>query len=325
MSSSRGPELAPAAVEPRRGSLRWAWVVLCLGGAALCPGALAADAPRATVPAPAAGAAGGPAPDVPAAGGPAAGEPELGPAGAAADQEIVVFGELELAKQRALLERDLRALGYRPGKRKEGETVFRPEVAWKPTVVIHDEGFVIIKRTPPRFESYVKSESKLRYLACVPPFTPMCVRIGGIIVTKRKLAHQKSKVAAAIDPDLRDWQGAISGLAMDRRLGVEVPDQLDRLWLQGVPFDGDQPTLPTPLERRAAMLTFWAERACNPEGAQVSELVALYLDEVVQSSTDPVTLAEQGAANQRTICPRSLQLSGLAPATPPPLGGRPAP
>ena len=63
-----------------------------------------------------------------------------------ANEEIIVFGELEVARQRAALEADLRDLGYSEAKTKDGRTVFRPEVAWHPTVVVYDEGFVVLKR-----------------------------------------------------------------------------------------------------------------------------------------------------------------------------------
>ena len=40
-----------------------------------------------------------------------------------------------------------------------------------------------------------QSESnKLRYLWCLPPFTPMCLRMGGQIVSMAKLDPQKARV-----------------------------------------------------------------------------------------------------------------------------------
>ena len=38
------------------------------------------------------------------------------------DEEIIVFSDLDLARQRHKLDTELRKLGYRPGKRKEDRT-----------------------------------------------------------------------------------------------------------------------------------------------------------------------------------------------------------
>ena len=81
-------------------------------------------------------------------------------------EEIVVFGELEVARRRALVARDLRGLGYRAGRREQDRTVYRPAEPWRPTVVVHDEGFVVVKRSPVRFEPWLRGRSKLRYLSC---------------------------------------------------------------------------------------------------------------------------------------------------------------
>lgn len=222
-------------------------------------------------------------------------------------EEIVVFGELEVARERQQVINDLRALGYKPGKRKDGYTVFRPESPWKPSVRVYDDGFVVLRRTPPRWQAPGDPNKPLNNLWCLPPFTPMCIRIGGVVVSQRKLQHQKHRVVSSLESDMRDWRTALSGLAMSERLGTELPDQLDALWHDGLSPAG----LPVaePAERRAAILGLWASRTCTPEGAAVRHAVRVYLEHEVQPSAHPVTPDEEAAAEQASACGDVLDLS----------------
>lgn len=224
------------------------------------------------------------------------------------NEEVIVFGELEIARRRGELERDLRDLGYREAKTKDGRTIFRPEVAWHPSVIIDDDGYVILRRSPVRVEPWVQGRTKLVWLSCIPPFTPMCVRIGGWIVSEAKLTPKKGYVAAAIDPKVRSWRAAIVSEAMGRRLGEEIPDMLESVWTLGL-MPGDEGGTPMPVEeRRAVLLSFWSGRACTPEGAQARELVEDFLNYVVQDSPHPVTAEEQAAASAESYCGLTLTL-----------------
>ena len=229
-----------------------------------------------------------------------------------ANEEIIVFGELEVARQRAALEADLRDLGYSEAKTKDGRTVFRPEVAWHPTVVVYDEGFVVLKRSPVRIEPWVQGRTKLVWLSCLPPFTPMCLRIGGQIVSARKLHPKKGYVAAAIDPRIRQWRAAVVSNAMGTRLGEEIPDMIESIWTLGV-MPGQEDAAPMSIpERRAALLAFWSGRACTPEGAAARTLVEDFLNYVVQDSAHPVTAEEQVTASTESYCGLTLKLDSPA-------------
>jgi hypothetical protein len=227
-----------------------------------------------------------------------------------ADGELIVFGDLQIAERRKVLDRSIREQGYRSGERKDGRTVYRPETPWKPTVIVHDDGFVQIKRSPVRFAppGQRSGSSKLRYLWCLPPLTPMCVRIGGQIVSKRKLNPQKARVLNATHDEVEDWTDAISGKAISQKVGQTLPDELDRLWADGVRLGGHAGELSTPEARRAEMLLVWADRTCTPEGDAVAEVIALFLLYEVQGSPFPATRAEQERANAATSCTRRLDL-----------------
>ncbi|MEC8423483.1 MAG: hypothetical protein VX000_06875, partial [Myxococcota bacterium] len=226
------------------------------------------------------------------------------------DGEIVVFGELQVAARRAELDREIRQLGYRSGVRQDGRTVYRPDDPWKPTVIVFDDGFVRLKRSPVRFAppGQTARSSRLRYLWCLPPFTPMCVRLGGQVVSNAKLEPQKARVVAATHLEVTAWREAIVKQAMTQKVGTELPNRLDELWANGRPLEGDGPLIVPWAERRLAMLAYWSDRTCTPEGDAVADAVALFLEYEVQESNHPVTAAEQHAANAAQHCSRRLDL-----------------
>lgn len=234
------------------------------------------------------------------------------------DDELIVFGDLQIAERKRELDVGIRNQGYRAGDRKDGRTVYRPEIPWKPTVVVHDDGFVQLKRSPVRFAppGQTSSSSKLRYLWCLPPLTPMCLRVGGQVVSKKKLDPQKARVLVATHDHVEGWTDAIAAKATSEKVGQTLPDALDRLWLDGVPLRGRDGRHATPDLRRADMLDMWASRTCTPEGDAVAEVIALFLEYEVHDSPFPTTPEEQEAANSATSCSRRLDLPFPAPATP---------
>ena len=242
-----------------------------------------------------------------------AGEPAPEEPPPPANEEIVVFGSREVARRRQLLDNELRRQGYKAGIHRDDRVVYRPETPWHPTVVVYDDGFVVLKRSPVRFEPPIDGRSNLRYLACIPPFTPMCFRIGGQVVSQAKLAPAKARVAEGIDDESDAWQSAIASTAMRYRIETALPAELDALWTAGEPFEPG-PLLPTPDERRAAILAFWASRADTPEGDAVRDAVELFLSYEVQSSPFAAGPDELAAASSACRCGRDLA-ERLAPPT----------
>lgn len=226
---------------------------------------------------------------------------------AVSSEEMVVFGDMEEQRQRQELEQTLLDMGYRPGHtRDNGRTVYRPEVAWHPSVIIDEDGYALIRRSPVRVEPWVDGRTNLRWISCVPPFTLMCVRIGGWIVSERKLAYKKAYVAEGIDPDLQAWRAVLVANAMGRRLNEDIPDMLETIWTHGEVPLGDP--LETPQQRREAILAFWGSRACTPEGDAARQTAADFLTFVVQPSPHPVTEAERLAVSNGNPCGVELVL-----------------
>lgn len=237
-----------------------------------------------------------------------------------AGETIIVYGERDIARKRAILERDLRRLGYKAHD-KDGYTVYRPESPWEPSVVLYDQGFMILKRSPVRFEPPVKGSSNLRYLWCIPPFTPLCVRPGGQLVSKRKLQGSKTRLFDQIKPDAEAWQKAIVAQGTHERLDEELPRMLVDTWDSGAPIEEGGPELPSPEARRAAILNLWATRADTPEGASARSVIADFIRYEIQSSPTPASPAEIAAAEAKCACDQRV----LSDPGPPPGGGSPPP
>lgn len=249
---------------------------------------------------------------------PATGTNKASPA--QADAEVVIYDQMVVAKKKQALDKNLRQLGYRPGDDKGDRVVYRPETVWKPTVIVHDDGFMVMRRTRPRFEPWVKGKSPYRWLSCIPPFTLMCIKMSGWLVSESRLTPQKGRVAEAVDPELRAWREAVIARNFNRQIGVELPQSLDGLWLEGLPLEGDDPPIADPSLRRAALLRHWSSRACTPEGQEVREVIELYLALEVQRSPFPVTPEEEAAAEAAQACGDRLELD-----LPTPLDGGPPP
>lgn len=240
---------------------------------------------------------------------PAPAAPPPPPAGG---EEIVVFGDIQVATARKKLDRELKALGYQPGERKEGRTVYRPESNWKPSVIVYDDGFTVLRRSPPRFEPWVQGKTRLVWLSCIPPFTLMCIKLSGWLVTNARLEPQKERVATALQPEIRGWREAIIARNMKERINTDLPSALDALWLEGAPIEPGRPALPTPVERRAAILQFWSERACTPEGQAVRDLVEVFVAMEIQRSDWAAPSAELRAAEAAQACGDKLEGPGLS-------------
>ena len=234
-------------------------------------------------------------------------------------EELVVYGELEVAKRRSALDRRLRAYGYKVGVKKDDRTIYRPEVAWKPTVVVHDEGFVIMRRSRVRLEPWVKGRSKAVWLSCIPPLGLMCIKLGGRLVSPARLHAQKGRTLDVMDVPLDAWQEAIVANATEDRLHRQIPDELDALWTSGVRLGGATGSpLPTPEDRRQAILAFWSGRSCTPEGAEARRVAALFLEYEVQDSAFPATRAEVAKAQANQRCDDMLVLPFPSTASEPP-------
>jgi len=235
-----------------------------------------------------------------------------------ATEEIIVHGEMEIARKRARVIQNLKHLGYEEATRRNGRSVYRPKVAYKPTVVIDDDAWMHIKRSPIRVDPPGRKDNKLRYLWCIPPFTitAACIQVGGQVIGQRKLESHKEDVTRATSFEMREWRTAVIAVAMDKRIGEEIPDMLDQVWDNGQPEKSHDPILTEYSDRRKVILDFWASRSCVQEGQAVRELTADFIAEIIQTSAHPAPAEELVSANERQRCPDSDPLSGVTVSAP---------
>jgi hypothetical protein len=82
-----------------------------------------------------------------------------------------------------------------------------------------------------------------------------------------------------------------------------VTEALDHLWSDGIPIDAPgAPRLPTPNERKTALVEFWATRTDTAEGAEVQALVRDFLLYEVSESPWPVTDTDRALARGQCHC-----------------------
>jgi hypothetical protein len=222
---------------------------------------------------------------------------------------IWVFEDGEVKRTREEVGLALRDLGYRRRKTQNGRDVYSNADPWKPWVYVDDDGWMMMRRAPVTFG---KPEGlpgiwrgPLGYLVCVVTPTA-CIRIGGQVVSRKKLRPSKVEVLETIGPAMRRYENAVVERAMKERVDVVVPQALDALWNDGVPLSGDG-KIDGFEARRAAVLDFWLGRADDGYGDRVREVVELWCRNTVQSSDQPFTPAEIGDAKARRTCTRPIE------------------
>jgi len=233
-----------------------------------------------------------------------------------AGEELTIYGDAEVARRRDELDEAIHGFGYKAGKRKGDLTIYRPETPWKPTIVLQDDGLVVLQRSPVRWVAPGRADNPANQLWCIPPFTLMCIRIGGQIVATTKLDYQKGRVMDQIHDPSEAWRSAIANRATMARVDQELPAHLEATWKTGAPLEPSGPTLADPAARRVAILSFWASRADTPEGELVAQVAADFLSLEIQAGPDPVTAEELAAANQQAGSLRHLELPTAASLQP---------
>ena len=182
--------------------------------------------------------------------------------------------------------------------------------SYKPTVVIDDDGWMMVKRSPIRIDPPGKRDNKLRYLWCLPPFTitPLCIKVGGQTISKRRLQSHKERVVRGTAGYAREWRTAVIELAMDSRLGRDIPNMLDSIWTKGHTGEAEGMVLDSYADRRDALMQFWSGRSCVAEGEQARKLVHDFIVYEVQQSDHPATAEEIRQANAAQRCPNTTLL-----------------
>jgi hypothetical protein len=235
-------------------------------------------------------------------------EDGVAPADDVPSEELdVVAGSPEVQRRRAEVYASLRAQGYRKGRRKGDYQVFNSETPWAPRVLVHDDGWVVTRRAPPRVHppgrSFSDEGSPAEYLWCILA-PPLCVSLGGVVVSERKLAHVRAEVLDATHEEVRALNDAVARRALSRRVNADIPADLEAIWgRSGL----------APEQRRLLLFTYWDTRTDTPEGAAARDAVRAFLLGVVQTSDEPFPPEELARLNAARTSRDALVLDPGAP------------
>lgn len=222
------------------------------------------------------------------------------------DETVVIWADPAVAKARDALNLALREEGYVRTERREDRTIFKSSSPWKPRVILHDDGWIYLRREPPRVHSpgrsFADQGSPAAYLWCVI-MPSACVSIGGWMVSEKKLNTIEGHLLEATRDEVQALNEAIARRALARRLNDEIPADLERIW--GLP---DPPEV-----RRRLLFEYWDSRTDTDAGAEARAAIEAFLRAVVQTSATPFTEAELAEFNRVKTTPEPF-LPPRAPA-----------
>lgn len=229
------------------------------------------------------------------------------------DETVLVTGELEVKKARDELTLKLRSEGYRRAERHGDYTVYKSDIPYHPQVWLHDDGWVSLRRQPPRIHSpghaFADQGSPLNYLWCVPTLMTACVSVGGWAIGPRKYTAIKADLLDSTRSEVRKVNDAVVRQHLGQRLYKDIPGDLDKVW---------RDASVAPDVRRRLIFVYWDSRLENDAGYAAKKAIQSFMIGVVQASAEPYTAAELAALNADRTSERPLVLRGVASAAPEP-------
>lgn len=218
-----------------------------------------------------------------------------------AAEEVIVYAEERVERARQAVIQELSDAGYDHEVIDLGDRViYRHGAAWKGEVVLHDVGFVEVRRQPIHAEGarmpWARANSPLAWAGCLLwPWA--CIRISGTTVSQRRWRNREARTVQRIQPKVWEWGDRVADLSVEQKV-EGLPAMLFALWEQGRPLGGAGPRIETYRARRAALLEFYGSRTDTPWGRSIQDAVASFLDGVVQVSDHPVTARELRRFNE---------------------------
>ncbi|MCA9493490.1 MAG: type II toxin-antitoxin system HicA family toxin [Myxococcales bacterium] len=208
-----------------------------------------------------------------------------------APMEVVVWGELACDQARDALVAELESMGYRVARRDGDHVVLKPPAAWMGRVTVHPDGALDFGRPAIGFgtlpeETYAHDPRH----GTDDPRVPTVEAGAGATFWLLPGERKRDAVQRAVLDRTHDERDAL--LAVTVRTAIEawvdqLPGKLDALWTTGAPLTGSGPTLGTEVERRDAVLEYWATRAEGPEGSYVMDTVETWLRQVLWEQMPP--------------------------------------
>ncbi|MEO0603174.1 MAG: hypothetical protein AAF211_17175 [Myxococcota bacterium] len=223
--------------------------------------------------------------------------------------EMIIYGERLVDKARREVVETIEDLGYDAEVKDEGDrVVYRHPAPWYGEVVLHDDGYIQVKRQKLRVEGRPVPWAKKRnsvgaWLGCfIYPWA--CIRVYGATVSRRRWMGTQSRTVAELEPKVQQLGDRIADLETTRRVAA-LPDRLETLWADGTPLDGTEP-LVSMAARRRAILEYWGSRTETVWGRMVREQIENFVMAEVQDGPHAFIQAEVDAFNRDRTTPFTI-------------------
>ena len=228
-------------------------------------------------------------------------------------ETLVVSSGNHVAQKRAELGGALRDLGYGNMKRRGEWSIYLAEAPWYPKVMVHDSGYMMIKRRGvhfklPEIADWGGLEKPLELALCLVQPTS-CVRVHGLLTSKRRLRWKEQEVVDQTRKQMIAFQDSIADANLAERT-AGLAEVLNLLWREGIQ-PGASERLKSPEARRRAIVEMWQLPAANRWGDTVRSHIEVYVDDVVQASSAPFTPEEVRQANKGRQSERVFEPVGL--------------
>ena len=217
--------------------------------------------------------------------------------------ETIVVTPESVHERRSELEGALSNIGYGRVVRDGEWTTYLAGPSWYPKVMLHESGFMVIKRrglhfTWPDVADWGGLETPLEAAICIiNPFA--CIRLEGLVTSRRRLRWKHQQVVDDTRSALVGFQDAIAAGALGSRLG-ETRQRLLTIW------EGTEEV--TYASRRSDIAQIWLEPLDNEWGAAIRYDVESFIEDFVQSSEHPYIAEEILTINE--AAPEGLQFLG---------------
>ncbi len=219
-------------------------------------------------------------------------EPAPEPIPAEAEEEIVVYGELAVAKARDALVREMERLGWRAKEKGDGTLKFKAPSGWMGSARFDPELASLDFRRNAigfRLADYQEPEHTLppgpTDPAGVAHDAPVSSGAGmWLFPRKKKVDGVWTQVRDTTRDELDAYQKVKYATVFEERL-QGIAARLDALYDAGIPLEGDPRPIPE-AERLQAIVDFWATRADTREGLRMTKAVEAWLVNRVDAVPD---------------------------------------
>lgn len=223
--------------------------------------------------------------------------------------ELIVYGDLRVAQAIDAVVEGFQDEGFTEVVDKGDYLRLRSDAPWKGEVRVYKDGWIRTRRQPVRVVApevpWAPDDSPGAYATCIL-WPPACVKVGGVLVSRRKLRGVQVRAIAGVQDEIEELGDTVADREVEKVVN-DLPYRLERLWRDGTPLF-DEGHYATPADRKAAILDYWESRTDTVWGDHVRLAVEAFIREEIQYSDHPYTPEEVASFNETRHCERVLDL-----------------